>query len=77
MSSLLKNFNICMSRSKNDLKEYFQNESYMKSVQSILSHLQSPPWANAVPAQLWLFLVKITFSWHDLVNNARPKLPKK
>ena len=34
------------------------------------------PWTNAVPAQLWLFLVKITSSWHYLVNNACPKSPK-
>ena len=24
------------------------------------------PWKNAVPAQLWLFLLKMTSSWHDL-----------
>ena len=26
------------------------------------------PWMNAVPAQLWLFLVKMTSSWHDLIK---------
>ena len=28
------------------------------------------PSTNAVPAQLWLFLAKITSSWHYLINNA-------
>ena len=30
------------------------------------------PWTNAVPAQLWLFLLKMTSSWHDLINKACP-----
>ena len=34
------------------------------------------PWTNAVPAQLWLFLVKITSSWHDLINNACQNRPE-
>ena len=34
------------------------------------------PWLNAIPEQLWLFLVKIRSSWHDLMPSACPKLPK-
>ena len=33
------------------------------------------PWTNAVPAQLWLFLVKMTSSWHNLINKTCPRLP--
>ena len=35
------------------------------------------PWTNVVPAQLWLFLVKITPSWHDLINNGYPLIAQK
>ena len=55
----------------------FKSTTGVKSSQSTLSHLQSPPEKNAVPAQLWLFLVKITSSWHDYINNACPKSQKK
>ena len=34
------------------------------------------PLMNTIPAQLWLFLVKIRSSCHDLLHNAYPKLPK-
>ena len=30
-------------------------------------------WTNPVPAQLWLFLVKITSSWRDFINNRHLK----
>ena len=36
-----------------------------------------PPWMNAIPAQLWPFLLKIGSSWHNLIHNACPKLPKR
>ena len=38
--------------------------------------LEESPWMNAIPVQLWLFLVKIRSSWHDLIHNACLNLPK-
>ena len=49
----------------------------VKSVQSALSHLQSPPeQMQSQSNYVWLFLVKITSSGHDLINNGCPKSPK-
>ena len=45
-----------------------QQVQYKGKVCSI--NFESPaesPWMNAIPAQLWLFLVKIRSSWHDLM----------
>ena len=51
-------------------------KTQLKSVQSTLSHMQSAPErTNAVPAQLWLFLVKMTTSLHDLIDKACPSSP--
>ena len=47
-------------------------EMYVKSVQSTLS-----PLNECSPSELWLFLMKMTSSWHDLINKACPRLPNR
>ena len=35
------------------------------------------PWTNALQAQVWFFPVKMTSSWHDLINKACPRSPNR
>ena len=49
----------------------------LKSVQSTLSHPQSHPGQIQSQRHYGSFLSKSLLQWHDLINNACPKLPKK
>ena len=44
----------------------------IKSVQSTLSHLQSPPSEYNLSAIMERVLVKIRSSWHNLIHNGCP-----
>ena len=46
----------------------------LKSVQSTLSHLQSPPERSST---IMALSCKMTSLWHDLINKACPRLPSR